>query len=61
MFLDYFDLLILKIIFKIKKNIILIHFQVKNTLNRNYYHISKYTRKFFYLSMYFYTIIKVLK
>jgi hypothetical protein len=45
MFLDYLDLLILKIIFKNKKNIILIHFQVKNTLNRNYYHISKYTHK----------------
>jgi hypothetical protein len=32
--LDYFDILILKINKKNKKNIILIHFQTKNTLTR---------------------------
>jgi len=40
-FLNYFDALILKIIFKNKKNIILIYFQVKNTLKTNRDHTSK--------------------
>jgi hypothetical protein len=37
-FSDHFDALISKMIFKNKKNIILMHFQMKNTLknNRNY-------------------------
>jgi hypothetical protein len=34
---------ILKIIFKNKKNIILIYFQVKNTLKNNDNHTSKHT------------------
>jgi hypothetical protein len=42
MFLDYFDVLISKIIFKNKKNIILIHFRVKSTLKSNCNHISKH-------------------
>jgi hypothetical protein len=42
MFLDYFDMLISKIIFKNKKNIILIHFQIKNTLKNNHNYISKH-------------------
>jgi len=41
MFLDYFDVLISKIIFKNKKIIILIHFQVKKTLKSNRNHTSK--------------------
>ena len=44
MFLDYFDMLISKIIFKNKKNIILIHFQIKNTLKNNHNYISKHAR-----------------
>jgi hypothetical protein len=39
--LDYFDILILKIIFKNKKNIILIYFKIKNILKSNSNHISK--------------------
>jgi len=40
---DHFDALILKIIFKkIKKNIILMHFQVKNTLKSNDNHTYKH-------------------
>jgi len=35
MFSNYFDVLMSKIIFKNKKNIILIHFQIKNTLKNN--------------------------
>jgi len=42
MFLDYFDMLISKIIFKNKKNIILIHFQIKNTLKNNHNYIFKH-------------------
>jgi len=41
MFSDRFDVLMSKIIFKILKNFILIHFQAKNTLNRHRYHNSK--------------------
>jgi len=37
MFSDHFDVLILKINFKSKKNIILIYFQTKNTLKNNRY------------------------
>jgi hypothetical protein len=44
MFLNCFNVLLLKIIFKNKKNIILILFQVKNILKNNYYHIHKYPR-----------------
>jgi len=46
-FLDHFNvLLMLKIIFKkLKIYIILIHFQVKNTLKNNCYHNSKYSLK----------------
>jgi hypothetical protein len=40
MFLDCFDVLVLKIIFLNKiKNIILMYFQVKNTFKNNCYHI----------------------
>jgi hypothetical protein len=42
MFLDHFDALISKIIFKNKKNIILIYFRVKSTLKNNRNHISKH-------------------
>jgi len=42
-FSDYFDLLMLKIIFKNKKNIILIYFWVKNTLKNNHNYTFKYT------------------
>ena len=35
--LNYFDALILKIIFKKIKNIILIYFNMKNTLKNNHY------------------------
>jgi len=38
MFLYYFDALMSKIIFKNKKNIILIYFRVKNTLKNNHNH-----------------------
>jgi hypothetical protein len=41
-FLDYFDILILKIIFKKLKNIILIHFRIKKTLKNYYYYIFKH-------------------
>jgi hypothetical protein len=40
--LDRFDALISKIIFKKYKNIILIHFSIKNTLKNNYNHTSKH-------------------
>ena len=39
-FFDYFDALMSKIIFK--KNIILIHFRVKNTLKSNRNHTRKH-------------------
>jgi hypothetical protein len=45
LFLDYFDMLILKINFKNKKNIILIHFKIKITLKNNYNLITQ--RKIF--------------
>jgi len=38
MFLDYFDVLMSKIIFLKKKKIILIYFRVKNTLKSNRNH-----------------------
>ena len=45
-FLDHFDILMSKIIFKkLKKYIILIHFRVKITLKNNRYHNSKYSMK----------------
>jgi hypothetical protein len=44
-FLDNFDVLISKIIFKNKKNIILICFKIKNTLKNNHYYIFKYLFK----------------
>jgi hypothetical protein len=44
-FSDNFDVLILKIIFKNKKNIILIYFEIKNTLKNNRYYIFKYPFK----------------
>jgi len=47
-FSDYFDVLISKIIFfKIKKNIVLIHFQVKITLKSNRNHTSKHAKLIF--------------
>jgi hypothetical protein len=39
--LDCFNALILKIIFKIYKNIILIYFRMKNTLKNNHNHTLK--------------------
>jgi hypothetical protein len=39
--LNRFDVLILKIIFKKCKNIILIHFSIKNTLKNNRKHTNK--------------------
>jgi hypothetical protein len=42
MILDHFDAVISKIIFKNKKKIILIHFQVKNTLKNNHNYIFKH-------------------
>jgi hypothetical protein len=42
MFLDRFDVLMSKIIFFKKKNIILMHFHAKNTLKRNCYHTLKH-------------------
>jgi predicted TIM-barrel fold metal-dependent hydrolase len=39
--LNRFDVLILKIIFKKYKNIILIHFGIKNTLKNNRKHTNK--------------------
>ena len=42
-FLDHFNVLMSKIIFKkLKKYIILMYFRVKNTLKNNRYHNSKY-------------------
>ena len=41
--LYHFDVLISKINFKKLKKIISIHFQVKNSLKNNYYHITKQT------------------
>jgi hypothetical protein len=40
--LDRFDALISKIIFKNKKNIILMHFDIKNTLKNNCNHTPKH-------------------
>ena len=45
MFLDYFDVLILKIIFKNKKNIILIYFKIKNILKNNSYYLVNFNFK----------------
>jgi hypothetical protein len=42
MFSDYFDVLISKIILKNKKYIILMCFEVKNTLKSNHYHTLKH-------------------
>jgi hypothetical protein len=43
-FLDHFNVLMSKIIFKkLKKYIILMYFRVKNTLKNNRYHNSKYS------------------
>ena len=42
MFLDHYDVLISKIIFKNKKNIILICFGIKSSLKNNHCHISKH-------------------
>jgi hypothetical protein len=49
MFSDYFNTLISKIIFKNKKNIILILFEIKNTLksNRNYIYNKKVEIEYF--------------
>jgi len=46
MFSSYFDMLMLKIIFKKLKNIILMYFQVKNILKNNLNHILKYGLNF---------------
>ena len=46
MFSNYFDTLMLKIIFKKLKNIILIYFQVKNILKNKLNHIFKYSLNF---------------
>jgi hypothetical protein len=46
MFSNYFDILMLKIIFKKLKNIILIYFQVKNILKNKLNHIFKYSLNF---------------
>jgi hypothetical protein len=45
MFLDLFDVLVSKINFFKKKNIILMHFQVKSTLNNNIYHNPKHLQE----------------
>ena len=42
MFSDYFDMLMSKKILKIKKNIILMCFGMKNTLKSNHYHTPKH-------------------
>ena len=42
-FLNYFDVLILKIILKNKKNIIDMYFSMKSYLKSNYNHIAKQT------------------
>jgi hypothetical protein len=42
MFSYHFDMLISKIIFKNKKNIILMYFGMKSTLKNNRYHTSKH-------------------
>ena len=44
MFLDYFDVLISNIIFKNKKNIILIYFKIKNIFKNNYYHTLEHSQ-----------------
>ena len=44
-FSNNFDVLISKIIFKNKKNIILMCFEIKNTLKNNHYYIFKYPFK----------------
>jgi len=43
MFSDHFDVHQSKMIFKNKKNIILIYFQIKNTLKNNHNYTFKYT------------------
>ena len=43
-FLNYFDVLILKMIFKISKNIIDMHFNMKSYLKSNRNHIIKQAR-----------------
>jgi hypothetical protein len=44
-FSNNFDVLISKIIFKNKKNIILMCFEIKYTLKNNHYYIFKYSFK----------------
>jgi hypothetical protein len=51
MFLDYFDVLISKIIFKNKKNIILIYFKIKNIFKNNYYHTLEHSRRYIFASL----------
>ena len=48
MFLNYFKMLILKIIF-FKKNIILIYFKIKNILKNNHHHFFKQNFKLIFL------------
>ena len=59
MFLDYFEVLMLKIILKnIKKYIIFIYFQAKNTLKSNRYQTLKHPSKkyiiFMFLKVFYY-------
>jgi hypothetical protein len=44
-FLDHFDVLILKIIF-LNKKIILIYFKIKNILKNNYYYTPNTTKSY---------------
>jgi hypothetical protein len=46
MFLDHFDVLMLKINLNFFKNIILMYFQTKNTMKNNRYHNAKHYLKF---------------
>jgi hypothetical protein len=54
MFLDRFDVLMLKIDFK--KNIILMHFQAKSTLKSILYHTPKHLYMVFFKSVFHYKI-----
>jgi hypothetical protein len=47
----YFDVFILKIIFKYLKNIILIHFRAKNVSKSNHYHVFKHPPTLLWLAV----------
>jgi hypothetical protein len=60
-FSNYFDVLVSKIIFFLKKNIILIYFKIKITLKNNNYHtFKKKTSKLQITIDYYFLILNML-